>query len=93
MAKRRILPVGGSAIAALLFTILAYYTRSDLLGVPFLAPGMLLAAIIFPTGIHSDHPYFYVGLSMILGFLFTWAMLLLLVKLIENLILRRRGQA
>ena len=61
---------------------------SDWFGVPFLAPGMLAAAIIFPTGVHSDHGDLYIELAMVFSFLFDWILILILFKLAGALIYR-----
>jgi hypothetical protein len=63
---------------------------SDWFGAPFFAPGMLAAAIVLPTGVHSDHPDLYIQLSMILSFFFTWILLLLILKVSGSLIYRMK---
>ncbi|MGA2168564.1 MAG: hypothetical protein ABSG62_10150 [Terracidiphilus sp.] len=55
---------------------------------PFFAPGFFAAAIVFSTGIHSDHPIAYLALATVLNVAFTWIALLLILMMIEKRITR-----
>jgi len=68
-------------------------TKLEWLEVPFWLPGVLAAAILFQTGIHSDHPVLFLGLAVVFNLLISWFVLLLVVKWIQKSISRRRVQA
>jgi hypothetical protein len=83
-----------TGITSLLLVLAAYEMTgkiSDWFGVPFLAPGMLVAAIIFPTGVHSDHPDLYIELAMVCSFILNWILLLIILKLTRALIIRLKA--
>jgi hypothetical protein len=83
-----------TGIASLLLVLAAYEMTgkiSDWFGVPFLAPGMLTAAIIFPTGVHSDHPDLYIQFAMVFSFFLNWILLLIILKLTGALTIRLKA--
>jgi hypothetical protein len=56
-----------SLAVLLLIALVAYVTKSSLGGLGILeAPGLLLAAVFFPQGGHSDFAYFYIGLALLI---------------------------
>jgi hypothetical protein len=61
-------------------------------GLPFLVPGAFAGAVVFSTGIHSDHPLAYMVLAGILNVVLIWAVLLLVIKQVERFIKRRKEQ-
>jgi hypothetical protein len=78
---------------AVLLTALSWElggTKFEWLIVPFVMPGMFLAAIVFPEGVHSDHALMWLGLAEIINFFLAWLSLLLIAMLLQKLILRRR---
>jgi hypothetical protein len=54
------------------------FTNLRWVGGPLLLPGLLAGALFFPTGIHSDHPYSYLGFSIVLNVLCWWVLLFVL---------------
>src|SRR3989442_13301665 len=62
---------------ALVLLLVAVADVPGLEGVGYLfAPGLLLAAVVFPTGIHSDWPMVYIALAGIIdALLFAWPVL------------------
>jgi hypothetical protein len=65
-------------------------TKFEWLIVPFVMPGMFLAAIVFPAGVHSDHALMWLGLAEIINFIFAWMLSLFVLMFLQNLIFRRR---
>jgi hypothetical protein len=87
--------IAASGIAAVLLAALPFVTggtRFESIGVPFMLPGVFAGAIVFSTGIHSDHPLAYMVLAGVLNVVFIWAVLLLTVKPLERFLKRKREQ-
>ena len=52
---------------------------------------MLTAAIIFPTGVHSDRPDLYIQFAMVFSFFLNWILLLIILKLTGALTIRLKA--
>jgi hypothetical protein len=61
-------------------------TSSNLWGADLLAaPGLLIAALAFPQGAHSDFPYLYLGLALVIDGLLLGGLILLFWTLLNRL--------
>jgi hypothetical protein len=95
MRERNYLRIAGAGIAALLLVLLPLATggtRFEWIGVPFWAPGFFGSAIVFNTGIHSDHPIAYMALAVFLNFALVWIVILGSIRLIRKIALGRSPQ-
>jgi hypothetical protein len=82
----------GLSSAALVATAGALaMTHLRWIGGPMLLPGLLAAAVIFPEGIQSDHPYLYLAFSVVLDFFSWWFTLFALSEIFTRALQRRRA--
>jgi hypothetical protein len=95
MPKVSKLASGASFFIAIALVACSWFlggTKLEWIIVPFVAPGMFLAAVVFPEGPHSDHAMIWFVLAGILNLIMTWVALLILFTFVENFILRKREQ-
>jgi hypothetical protein len=96
MNKRLFARLAWTGIASPLLMMLAYEmdgSRFSWFAVPFYAPGLLTAAVVFRMGGHAGSPESYLAVAFGLNFIFIWIMLLVILKLVERLFLRLKVKA
>jgi uncharacterized membrane protein HdeD (DUF308 family) len=84
-----------TGVVAILWSLLPWATdgtRFEWLAVPFLAPGFMVAAVVFRVSLH-DSGWYILPLVGTLNFIFGWIVLFAIVKLIEKLIERKKREA
>jgi hypothetical protein len=91
--KQLYLRLAGTWLASALFTLLIFFT--DTHGQSWIARevwplGGKLAAIFFPQGTLSEYGSVFIALAMIFNTLPTWIVLLIILKLFERFIIRKR---
>jgi hypothetical protein len=79
MMKRGIIQYSKSCAGALALVAVLYRLSSSPAGV-LLVPGMVLAAVAFPQGGHSNHGLTYVYLAMLINVLFYGGLVMLIYR-------------
>ena len=96
MNKRLFARLAWTAIASPLLMMLAYEmngTGFAWLAVPFYEPGLFIAGMVFPGGVHSGRAELYIQVAFGLNFVFIWIVLLVVLRLLEKFIAQGRTKA
>jgi hypothetical protein len=93
MNKRLFARLAWTGLASPLLMMLAHAldgTGFAWLALPLYAPGMLVANAFLPKSAHLGDPSLYIQVAICLNFVFIWIMLLVLIRLFENLYSQKR---
>jgi hypothetical protein len=96
MRKRLFARLAWTGIASPLLMLLAYEldgTKLEWLALPFYAPGLVIAKTFVPGGAQPGHIPRYIQVAFGLNFVFIWIFLLVVAKLLEDYLQKRRENA
>ena len=93
MNRRFFAQLATTAIGSPILMLLAFeLERTNLrwLALPFSAPGLAVASVIFPQTVHGENAESFLQWAFALNFFFLWILLLAVVKLAEVYLAQRK---